>query len=104
CIPRSGAIPDASCRLPRLLLYGEQLGLSLNWLKRRDEAERVLLKVIEERGPSSEMYGILGSDRQGPVGRRQAGWSDAFRPRGCSRRPSKPIFWGFEADSPDAHL
>jgi hypothetical protein len=32
----------------------EQLGFALNRLKKRDQAESVLLKVIERRGPSSE--------------------------------------------------
>ena len=37
----------------------EQLGLALNRLGRRHEAERVLLDLISDRGPSSETYGIL---------------------------------------------
>jgi hypothetical protein len=51
-------------RMPRPLaktpMVREQLGLALNRLKRRDEAERVLVELIGERGPSSETYGILG--------------------------------------------
>lgn len=38
----------------------EQLGLALNRLGRRDEAEGVLLDLIRERGPSSETCAILG--------------------------------------------
>ena len=38
----------------------EQLGLALNRAGRGEEAERVLTSLIEERGPSSETYGILG--------------------------------------------
>jgi len=38
----------------------EQLGFALNRLKKRDQAESVLLKVIERRGPSSETYALLG--------------------------------------------
>jgi len=51
-------------RMPRPLaqtsLVREQLGLALNRLKRREAAERVLLTLMQERGPSSETYGILG--------------------------------------------
>jgi len=46
--------------LAETVLVREQLGLALNRLKRRDEAESVLTKLIEERGPSSETLGILG--------------------------------------------
>jgi tetratricopeptide (TPR) repeat protein len=51
-------------RMPRPVantpLVREQLGLALNRLGRRDDAERVLLGLIHDRGPSSETYGILG--------------------------------------------
>lgn len=50
--------------LPRLLgervMVREQLGLALNRASRGEEAERVLTKLIAERGPSSETCGILG--------------------------------------------
>jgi hypothetical protein len=46
--------------LARATMVREQLGLALNRLKRRSAAERVLLDLIEEQGPSSETYGILG--------------------------------------------
>jgi hypothetical protein len=38
----------------------EQLGLALNRAGRGDEAERILTTLIDDRGPSSETYGILG--------------------------------------------
>ena len=38
----------------------EQLGLALNRAGCGDEAEEVLLGLLERRGPSSETYGILG--------------------------------------------
>lgn len=52
-----GRMPRPLARTP---MVREQLGLALNRLGRRDEAERVLLDLIRERGPSSETYGILG--------------------------------------------
>ena len=45
-------------RMPRPLaktpLVREQLGVALNRLKRRKAAERVLVNLIEEEGPSSD--------------------------------------------------
>jgi hypothetical protein len=38
----------------------EQYGLALNRAGQDDKAERVLTDLINERGPSSEAYGILG--------------------------------------------
>ena len=50
--------------MPRILgetvMVREQLGFALNRADRGEEAERVLVKLIKERGPSSETYGILG--------------------------------------------
>jgi hypothetical protein len=46
--------------LAETVFVREQLGLALNRLGRRDEAEEVLTKLIGERGPSSETLGILG--------------------------------------------
>lgn len=41
-------------------LVREQLALALNRVGRGDEAERLLLSLLADRGPSSETYGILG--------------------------------------------
>lgn len=46
--------------LAETVMVREQLGFALNRLKRREEAEQVLNKLIEERGPSSETLGLLG--------------------------------------------
>ena len=50
--------------LPRMMrgtvMVREQYAMALNRVKRDEEAERVLLEVIDEHGPSSETYGILG--------------------------------------------
>jgi hypothetical protein len=42
------------------VMVQEQLALALNRAGKSDEAERVLLDLINKRGPSSETYGILG--------------------------------------------
>jgi hypothetical protein len=50
--------------LPRHLagtvMIQEQLALALNRAGQGEQAEQVLLRLIERRGPSSETYGILG--------------------------------------------
>lgn len=46
--------------LARATLVREQYALALNRAGQDDKAERVLLDLIAERGPSSETYGILG--------------------------------------------
>ncbi|MFN5997828.1 MAG: TRAFs-binding domain-containing protein [Paracoccaceae bacterium] len=42
------------------VMIQEQFGLALNRADKGEEAEKVLLRLIERRGPSSETYGILG--------------------------------------------
>ena len=44
----------------RTALVREQYGFALNRAQRSADAERVLLDVIEDRGPSSETLGLLG--------------------------------------------
>jgi hypothetical protein len=46
--------------LARTVLVQEQLAFALNREKRRNEAERLLVTIIEENGPSSETNGLLG--------------------------------------------
>jgi tetratricopeptide (TPR) repeat protein len=46
--------------LARSVMVQEQLGLALNRDGRSEDAERVLLELLEKQGPSSETYGILG--------------------------------------------
>lgn len=46
--------------LANTVMVQEQLGFALNRAGHDDEAERVLLDLISEKGPSSETYGILG--------------------------------------------
>ena len=46
--------------LAETVMVQEQLGLALNRNSEGDRAERILKTLIDERGPSSETYGILG--------------------------------------------
>jgi tetratricopeptide (TPR) repeat protein len=91
-----------SAPLAQTVMVREQLGLALNRLKRRDEAQQVLLKLIEERGPSSETCGILGR-----VYKDQ--WEDAlksgnsFLASGYLDKAIKLYLQGFEADWRDAY-
>ena len=84
------------------VMVREQYGLALNRLKRRDEAETVLTKLIEERGPSSETLGILGrvyKDR----------WEEEYRlgnamaAQGFLEKAIDTYLAGFEADWRDAY-
>ncbi len=93
-------------RMPRPLaktaLVREQLALALNRLGRRSEAERVLVELIKERGPSSETYGILGRVYKDE-------WDDAkregqtFRALGVLDKAIAAYLAGFEADWRDAY-
>jgi len=84
------------------VMLREQLGFALNRLERRDEAEAVLLKLIEERGPSSETCGLLGR-----VYKDQ--WEDAVKngkqllASGYLEKAIDMYLRGFEADWRDAY-
>lgn len=97
---------DLVQKMPRPLattvMVQEQLALALNRLSRREEAERVLTELLEERGPSSETYGILGrvyKDR----------WEDALKrneratARGLLDKAIGAYLKGFETDWRDAY-
>jgi hypothetical protein len=91
CVPLSSTI-----------MIQEQFGFALNRAGRGEEAERVLLKLIETRGPSSETYGILGrvyKDRwEASV---QAG--EKFEARSLLEKAIDAYRKGFEADWRDAY-
>jgi tetratricopeptide (TPR) repeat protein len=95
-------IQQFSGPLAQTVMVREQLGLALNRLKRRDEAQQVLLRLIEERGPSSETCGILGR-----VYKDQ--WEDAtksgnaFLAKGCLEKAIRMYLQGFETDWRDAY-
>ncbi|HLH44025.1 MAG TPA: TRAFs-binding domain-containing protein [Bryobacteraceae bacterium] len=81
--------------LARTVLVREQTAWALNRLGRRDEAERILLELIQERGPMSETCAILGrvyKDR----------W-DETRDAACLDKAIDAYLAGFEADPRDAY-
>lgn len=91
-----------SVPLRRTVLVREQHAFALNRAKRSEEAERELLAVIEEEGPSSETYGLLGrvyKDRWERA--RDAG--DAVPAAGFLERAADAYRKGFEADWRDAY-
>jgi len=88
--------------LAATVMVQEQLALALNRAGKGEEAERVLLDVINKRGPSSETYGILGrvyKDR----------WEAAVKngenvlARGLLDKAIDAYLKGFEADWRDAY-
>lgn len=88
--------------LAETVLVQEQLGLALNRLTRREEAEAVLTKLLERRGPSSETLGILGrvyKDRWEDA--RNAG--NAPLAQGYLERAIEVYLSGFETDWRDAY-
>ncbi|MCS6303699.1 MAG: DUF4071 domain-containing protein [Nitrospira sp.] len=95
-------VQKMSAPLAATVLVQEQLGLALNRAGRRAEAERVLLDLLANRGPSSETYGILGrvyKDR----------WEAALKlgekslARGLLDQAIAAYLKGFEADWRDAY-
>jgi hypothetical protein len=93
-------------RMPKPLtatvMVREQLALALNRAGRGEEAEIVLKDLLEQRGPSSETYGILGrvyKDR----------WEAAvkagktFPARGILDKAIDAYLKGFETDWRDAY-
>jgi tetratricopeptide (TPR) repeat protein len=88
--------------LAETILVREQLGFALNRLKRRDEAEAALTKLIEERGPSSETLGILGRVyKDWWEEARRAG--DDMLAQGYLDKAIEAYLSGFEADWRDAY-
>lgn len=95
-------VEKMSAPLVATVLVQEQLGLALNRAGRGDEAERVLLDLLANRGPSSETYGILGrvyKDR----------WEAALKlgekslARGLLDKAIQAYLKGFETDWRDAY-
>jgi len=87
--------------LRKTVMVREQLGLALNRAGQSDEAEHVLTTLIEERGGSSETYGILGrvyKDRW-----QKAKKTNKFIAKGELDRAIDAYMKGFEADWRDAY-
>jgi hypothetical protein len=88
--------------LAETVMVQEQLGLALNRDGHGDEAERVLTKLIEKQGPSSETYGILGRVYKD---RWEAAQKFGEKPlaRGLLEKAIDAYLKGFEADWRDAY-
>lgn len=97
-----GLVERMAPPLAATVLVREQLGLALNRAGRGDEAERLLIELIDDRGPSSETFGILGrvyKDRWEAAAK--AG--DAPLARGLLDKAIGAYLSGFEADWRDAY-
>lgn len=95
-------VPRMSPPLAGAVMVREQLGFALNRVGRGGEAERMLIDLIDQRGPSSETCGILGrvyKDR----------WEDAlkagerFAASGLLEKAINAYLRGFESDWRDAY-
>lgn len=95
-------VPKMSPILARTVLVREQLGLALNRLGRREEAETILLKLIEERGPSSETNGILGRVYK-DLWKDSKNSGNASASNGYLRKAITTYLEGFESDWRDAY-
>jgi tetratricopeptide (TPR) repeat protein len=91
-----------SAPLAKTPLVREQLGFALNRLGRGAEAERVLLDLIKERGPSSETNGILGRVYKDQWQEAMAA-GKAFLATGLLDKAIGAYLKGFEADWRDAY-
>lgn len=97
-----GLVKKMSPPLAATVMVREQLALALNRASQGEDAERVLLELIDKRGPSSETYGILGrvyKDR----------WETALKQgenilaKGLLDKAIDAYLKGFEADWRDAY-
>jgi tetratricopeptide (TPR) repeat protein len=97
------ALVDKMSRpLAATVLVQEQYALALNRAKRSEEAEKVLLDLIKQRGNASETLGILGrvyKDRWEAA--RAAG--EKFRANGLLEKAIDAYLRGFEADWRDSY-
>lgn len=87
--------------LSQTILVQEQLGFALNRLERHAEAEKVLIKLIEKNGPSSETNGILGRVYKDQW--EKAKRSDDAAAPGYLNKAIETYLKGFEADWRDAY-
>lgn len=80
----------------------EQLAFALNRAQQSEHAEQVLKDLIDQRGPSSETYGLLGrvyKDRWDAAVRR----GEPVLARGLLDQAIAAYLRGFEADSRDSY-
>jgi tetratricopeptide (TPR) repeat protein len=101
-----GDMIDLVGRMPRpvaeTVLVQEQYAFALNRGGAGEDAERVLLQVLDKKGPSSETLGLLGrvyKDRWEAAFQR----GDQFEAEGCLEQAIDAYRRGFEADWRDAY-
>jgi hypothetical protein len=88
--------------LARSVLVREQYALALNRAGRGDKAEQVLVRLIAERGPSSETYGILGRVYKDRWERARADGNQMLA-KGLLNKAIEAYVKGFESDWRDAY-
>jgi hypothetical protein len=89
--------------LAETVMVREQLAFALNRAAHGEEAERVLVELIAERGASSESYGILGrvyKDRWDAAAKNPSRKEEAA---GLLNQAIEAYLKGFEADWRDAY-
>jgi hypothetical protein len=95
----AGVMPEP---LRRSTLVQEQLAFALNRAGKGENAEQVLLDLIDKRGPSSETYGLLGrvyKDRWEAATKE----GDKILARGLLDKAIEAYLKGFETDWRDAY-
>jgi len=95
----AGAMP---AHLAGTVMVREQLAFALNRNGQSDEAEKILLHLIENRGPSSETYGLLGrvyKDRWEKSRKAE----EAFQAKAYLKKSVDSYLKGFESDFRDAY-
>jgi tetratricopeptide (TPR) repeat protein len=95
-------VPKMAAPLAAAAMVQEQLALALNRAGRPEDAERILLDLIERRGPTSETCGILGrvyKDRWEAAKNR----GDGLLARGLLDKAINAYLRGFETDWRDAY-
>jgi tetratricopeptide (TPR) repeat protein len=95
-------VQKMSTPLAATVMVQEQLALALNRAGQGEGAERILLDLIERRGPSSETCGILGriyKDRWDAALKS----GDTLLARGMLEKAIAAYLRGFEADWRDAY-
>jgi tetratricopeptide (TPR) repeat protein len=97
----SDLVKKMSSPLAATVMVQEQLALALNRAGKGEEAESVLLDLINKRGPSSETYGILGRVYKDRWEAASKGGEKALA-RGLLDKAIDAYLKGFEADWRDA--
>lgn len=85
--------------LARSVIVREQQAFALNRSGRTEEAEQALLELIEERGGSSETFGLLGRIYKD----RRDACADEVEARACLEQAIDAYLSGFERDWRDAY-